>query len=223
MGTPKVRESVAMLSVLVALLSARSAAAQERATRVGGGGGITVFTGKDYHGTSATFHRDMPVLRAVDLNDKIASFRVPAGEQWEVCEHDNYRGRCVVVSADDRDLSRSSFANTISSIRRVRSAAGVIAPPPALPTPLPTDLFVVLFDQTDYHGRSLNYRGAVSHISLTRPLTKSVTIAKGTWEFCDGPSFTGRCLTLSRSTTQFGGATPGFRVRSLRPLSLQPR
>ena len=63
-----------------------------------GGVGITVFSDRNLHGTSATYREDTPDLEPLGLNDKISSLRVARGEQWEICEHSNYQGRCVVVS-----------------------------------------------------------------------------------------------------------------------------
>lgn len=188
---------------------------------MGGSVGITVFTGSDFRGKSATFQRNMPVLRTVNLNDRIASLRIAPGEQWEVCQDDNYRGRCIVISGDASDLRRNAWANTISSMRRIRSAAGVIPAP--IPTPSTRDWHVLLFDRSNYRGSAVNFRASVANLSPARPVTHSVTVGKGVWELCDGPNFTGRCLTLVRSTPNLGGTRQGFRVRSLRPVVRQSR
>lgn len=49
-------------------------------------------------------------------NDRIASIDVRGDAQALVCEDSNYRGRCVVVSRDIRDLGRAG-RDEISSIR----------------------------------------------------------------------------------------------------------
>jgi len=159
----------------------------------------------------------MPVLRAANLNDQIGSLRVARGEQWELCEHDNFRGRCVVVSGDEPNLARNAWANTISSLRRVRTASGVI------PAPVATDWHITLFDQPNFRGRASNFTGAAANLNLARPAIKSVTVGRGVWELCDGRNFTGRCITVQRSTPLLGGTRPLTRVRSVRPLTAQPR
>lgn len=210
------------LSVLSMVAAVASAAGQER--QMGGGVGITVFTARDFRGTSATFQHDVPVLKALNLNDKIASLRIARGEQWEVCQDDHYKGRCVVVSGEERDLRRNGWANTISSMRRVGAPAPI--PPATLPAPAPwppTDWYIVLFDQPNYRGRPVNYTTTLANLSPSRP-TRSVTIGKGIWQLCDGANFTGRCLTLDQSTSRLGTAnTSAFRVRSIRPVRRQPR
>jgi len=215
MGKARMRSQMTMLSVLVALAPLASAAGQER--QIGGGVGITVFTGSDFRGKAVTFQRDMPVLRAANLNDQIGSLRVARGEQWELCEHDNFRGRCVVVSGDEPNLARNAWANTISSLRRVRTASGVI------PAPVATDWHITLFDQPNFRGRASNFTGAAANLNLARPAIKSVTVGRGVWELCDGRNFTGRCITVQRSTPLLGGTRPLTRVRSVRPLTAQPR
>jgi len=74
-----------------------------------GGVGITIFTDQNFRGKSSTFREDVPDLEPLGLNDKISSLRVGPGEQWEVCEHSNYQGRCVVVSGLEPDLRRNSW------------------------------------------------------------------------------------------------------------------
>lgn len=49
-------------------------------------------------------------------NDRISSIRVRGGAEAQVCEHDNFRGRCVVVDRNVRDLGRRGN-DIISSIR----------------------------------------------------------------------------------------------------------
>ena len=68
--------------------------AQERQM---GGVGITVFVDQNFRGKSATFRQDVPNLDLIGLNDKVSSLRVGRGERWEICEHADYQGRCVVV------------------------------------------------------------------------------------------------------------------------------
>ena len=215
MGKARMRGRLGVLSVLVAFAPLASAAGQER--QIGGGIGITVFTGTNFSGRAVTFQQDQPVLRTSNLNDRIVSLRVARGEQWEVCEHDNFRGRCVVVSGDEPNLARNAWANTISSMRRVRSASGVIPPP------VPTNWNITLFDEPSFRGRSANFTRAMANLPLALPAAKSVTVGRGVWEICDGRNFTGRCITLQRSTPLLGGRKPLTRVRSLRPLTAQAR
>jgi hypothetical protein len=40
----------------------------------------------------------------------------------------------------------------------------------------------------------------------------------GTWELCDGPDFTGRCVTLSQNVPNLGAYGLNNRVTSARPV-----
>ena len=101
---------------------------------------------------------------------------------------------------------------------RVGSAAGVIRPPL-----IPAGWNVVLFDQSNFRGRPASFTGPVRNLPALRPRTRSVTVGRGVWELCSGPNFTGRCVTVARSSPSIGTTPFGFRVRSLRPLLPQVR
>src|SRR5262245_66105398 len=95
-----------------------------------GGIGITVFADLNFRGKTATFRQDVPDLRPMGLDNRIRSLRVGRGEKWEVCEHANYQGRCVVVSGDESDLRRNAWDRIISILRRVDGAGPPVPPPP---------------------------------------------------------------------------------------------
>ena len=177
-----------------------------------GGIGITVFVDRNFRGKSATFRDDVPDLARLGLNDRISSFRVGPGEKWEVCEHANYQGRCVVVSGEESDLRRNAWNDIISSIRRV-SGGGVFPPRP----PIGNELYIVLFDQTMFRGNPTNFYGAVA--SLNRR-AQSVTIGGGVWELCDNTNFRGRCVTLQQSVSDLASVNLRNRVASARPIGV---
>ena len=97
--------SLCVYSLLVVSVASRTTTvfAQERQM---GGLGITVFTDRNFHGKSATYREEIPDLEPLGLYDKISSLRVAQGERWEICEHSNYQGRCVVVSGNEPDLRK---------------------------------------------------------------------------------------------------------------------
>ena len=116
-----------LLVIAIAVVGTTAGSAQEGARQMGGVG-ITVFTDSNFRGKSASFRQDVPNLDGYrGFNDKVSSLRVGPGEQWEVCEHANYGGRCVVVSGQESDLKRNSWGDVISSLRRVRR--GPVYPP----------------------------------------------------------------------------------------------
>lgn len=177
-----------------------------------GGVGITIFTDQNFRGKSSTFRQDVPNLDPLGLNDDVSSIRVGPGEQWEVCEHANYQGRCVVISGEERDLRGNSWDDVISSFRRVGGGG-----PPGRPSP--GNWYIVLFDRQNYQGNPRNYNGPVASLSRR---ARSVTIGRGVWELCEGENFSGRCVTLDRSVPDLGAYDLRNRVASVRPVESGP-
>ncbi len=53
--------------------------------------------------------------RETNMNDKASSVRVNGN--WELCEHANFKGRCVTVMQDVPDLRTLGLNNNVSSVR----------------------------------------------------------------------------------------------------------
>jgi Beta/Gamma crystallin len=172
-----------------------------------GGVGITVFNDRNFLGRSATFRRDVPDLEPTGLNDRISSLRVGPGEQWKICEHSNYQGRCVVVSGAESDLQRNAWNDLVSSLRRVGGEG---------PLQLPSDGdYIVLFNRTNYRGNPINYNGPTPSVPNS---AQSVMIGRGVWELCEGQNYSGRCVTLDQSVSDLGRYNLRNRVFSVRPV-----
>ncbi len=194
------------LLVIATIGATMASSAQERQM---GGVGITIFTDQNFRGKSSTYRQDVPDLEPLGLNDDASSIRVGPGEHWEVCEHSNYQGRCVVVSGEERDLKRNSWNDTISSLRRVRGGFRPESPSQGNP-------YLILFEQTRYRGNPTNYNGTIPDLYGYR--AQSVTIGRGAWELCEGRNFTGLCVTLDRSVPDLGSYNLRNRVSSVRPV-----
>jgi len=82
----------------------------------GGRGGITLFTQRDFNGRSADINGAAAGLGQWSIADQALSVRVRSG-RWQLCTDTNFRGRCIDVSRDERDLSRLGMGNNISSVR----------------------------------------------------------------------------------------------------------
>ena len=203
----------ASLLFLIVAGTTAPALAQERYV---GGVGITVFTNRYFQGRSATYREDVSNLRDSGMNDRIFSLRVAPGETWEVCEDKDYRGRCVVVSGDEPDLARIGWSQLISSMRRVRGAH------PPRPDRPEGGRYIVLFDRTNYRGTPVNYDGPVPNLGAFSRRVSSVTIGRGVWELCEGPNFSGRCVTLEQSVPDLGAYGLRNRVSSVRPARYGP-
>lgn len=185
----------------------------QQAELIGGGVGITVFRDRDFRGTAATYRYDIPDLADAGFNDQISSIRVAAGEQWEVCEHANYRGRCVVISGEEDDLRRNDWDNMISSLRRIRGG-GYPGPGPR-PGREP---YIILHTDTNYRGNQMRYTDRTNNLFAMNNRAESVTVGRGEWELCEGIGFGGRCITVSQSVPNLNSLGVRDKIRSVRPL-----
>jgi hypothetical protein len=182
--------------------------------RQSGGLGLTVFADRDFRGRSASFRDDIANLQSVGLNDRVSSLRVGANEFWEVCEHSDFRGRCLVVSGSEADLRRNSWNDIISSARRVgvggRGRGGV--GPPVERAQL------VLFDSRQFRGRSFNAGTEMPTLSGFANRAESLRVVGPAWQICDGSNFAGRCVTVFQDVSDLGTLGMANRVVSVRPV-----
>jgi hypothetical protein len=183
--------------VLISLTLGSGTAAQSRQV---GGVGITVFEDPSYHGGSATFRDDVPDLRRFNLNDRVSSLRVAAGELWEACIDIEYNGRCHVFSGGEPDLRRlSGWNDEISSLRRVRGEGGRrgVRPPVGGPQ-------IELFERIGFSGRSRSLTDPQSSLGSFGRTVRSVRVTRGRWEICEGTRWSGRCVTITDSAADIG-------------------
>lgn len=174
-----------MVVAVVTGLSAVSAAQPD--VRQMGGVGITVFEDRQYRGRNATFRNDVPDLRRVGLNDRIESLRVAPDEMWEVCEHDNFGGRCQVFSGVEPDLRLRGWSRTISSMRRVRGGGYPRPPvyPPTYPEPAPGGL--TLYSNRNFGGSSRTLHGPTPDLRQMdfSDKAESLRLPRGqVWDVC---------------------------------------
>jgi Beta/Gamma crystallin len=96
--------------------------------------------------------------------------------------------------------------NRISSVRPM----GYI-PPPQPPVP---NAQITLFTQENYLGNPTSYTQARPNI--VKP-AQSATVGAGSWQLCDGPNYTGRCIVLNQSVWELSNYNIGRTIRSVRP------
>jgi len=193
----------------VVVLSPIMTFSQERRA---GGVGVTVFTEPDFGGRSATFRDDMPNLLESGLNDRIVSLRVAQGEVWEVCEHSEYRGRCLVVDGPEPDLSRNGWSHTISSVRRVRGPRGNRGRQAGRGG-------VVLYARTGFLGEQVRVSDAVADLSELDfdDRAMSLRIRPGErWEICAETRFRD-CQIVENDSRDLRELGMRRRISSLRP------
>jgi uncharacterized protein YcfJ len=78
---------------------------------------ITFYEGEGFRGRAFTTAKPMNNFGGTGLNDRTSSIVVDRG-RWEVCEHANFGGRCVVLRRGSYDsLQRLGMVDNISSAR----------------------------------------------------------------------------------------------------------
>ncbi len=79
---------------------------------------VELFADRRFSGEGVMLGSDVNSLRSRNFNDRAGSLIVREGE-WQVCEHDDYRGRCAVYGPGRHQLPRG-LDGMVSSVRRVR-------------------------------------------------------------------------------------------------------
>jgi uncharacterized protein YcfJ len=78
---------------------------------------VTFYEGEGFRGRAFTTERSMNNFANNGFNDRTSSVVVDRG-RWEVCEHANFAGRCVVLKRGSYDsLQKLGMADNISSVR----------------------------------------------------------------------------------------------------------
>jgi hypothetical protein len=206
---------VVLAAILGAAISVAGPASFAQQERQFGGVGLTVFADRDFRGRTATIREDMPNLQSIGMNDLVSSLRVGRGEQWEVCEHANYAGRCVVVSGSETDLRDSGWNRMISSARRLRGGGGGSGPPVQ-----PGRRGLELFSSDDFDG---DRRVIVDSQSDLRRLgfndaARSLRIGpRESWEVCDHIDFND-CRVVNSDWADLDRLGMSRRISSVRRL-----
>ncbi|HYQ98793.1 MAG TPA: beta/gamma crystallin family protein [Casimicrobiaceae bacterium] len=120
--------SLAAALGVAAALGAASAAAQ-----------LTLYEGENFHGRSFTASGPVSNLDGTGFNDRASSAIVERG-RWELCEHADFGGRCIVLERGQYpSLGYAGLNNQVSSMRRVSGRAdyGYAPPPPPPAQPYP--------------------------------------------------------------------------------------
>jgi hypothetical protein len=82
------------------------------------GGSVQLFPGSSFDGLLVGLGDDVRSLNDLDFNDRTNSIIVYEG-RWEFCEHDDYRGECIVLGPGQYD-DLGTLKDNISSVRQVR-------------------------------------------------------------------------------------------------------
>ena len=180
------------------------------------GGGLTLYERREFRGASINIDRPRRRLERADFAN-VASSAVVSGEAWEVCDGEEFSGRCVVLRP-----GRYASLDKVGMNNRIQSArpAGAGAPPPG-PGPGPAVGQVTLYEHSGFRGQSVTVdrpRRNLDRIGAGNAAS-SVVVAGEAWELCDAPGFGGRCVVLRPGRyTSLGSMGLNDAVSSLRPV-----
>ena len=182
------------LTPIAALLASGFAAATASAQE------IILFDGPNFNGQQVRVTGDVRNLDSRGFNDRTSSFRVVRG-QWELCQHDDYRGTCITYSADGRNLGRMD--NQITSLRPIqpgghRPGGGS----------RPRGEAITLYSGPNYTGRSVTL--SVSSPDLRQynfnDQARSIQHSgRRAWRVCQHPNFGGACMQVDGDIASIGG------------------
>jgi hypothetical protein len=168
-------------------------------------GELTLYSHPDFRGRPVTVAGNEANLNDRGFNDRASSMIVRSG-RWELCEHVNFGGRCVVVGPGEyRNMDQ--FSDRVSSVREVadrgredqgrrdyaredqgrrdygRREQG--AP-------------VELFSGPRFQGQNLPLGRDSKDLNefAFNDRAGSVVVYEGTWTFCQDVRYKGRCMTL---------------------------
>jgi uncharacterized protein YcfJ len=165
---------------------------------------VTFYEREDFGGRSLTASGPMSSFGRAGFNDA-ASSAVVRGERWEVCEHSNYGGRCVLLRRGEYpSLAAMGLNDRLSSARPARGSEPVDegryapAPPPW------QNQQITLYDEEGYRGASVTSESAVERLAkrdFDDRRAESVVVRGSRadrWEVCDDRRYRGRCVVLRR-------------------------
>lgn len=79
---------------------------------------LILFSGSDYSGEAVNIFDPIYALPEIGFNDRARSVAVLSGA-WEICEHSDFTGRCVLLREDVADLRYFDLEGEVSSVRPI--------------------------------------------------------------------------------------------------------
>jgi hypothetical protein len=174
-------------------------------------GELTLFSRPDFGGHEVSLRGTTPDLNQWDFNDRASSAVVRSGT-WEVCEHADFGGRCVILERGEYPTLRR-FDNMISSAREIeRGNRGGWRRDHDRDRDRDRDDrddgnrgndyarrgdAVMLFEHARFEGRQVGVHNDVRTLRDFdfNDVVSSIIITDGRWEFCNDADYGGQCIT----------------------------
>ncbi len=159
----------------------------------------TLYANDGFTGQSLRMSGDTPNLQRYNFNDRASSV-VVVGNRWEVCEDDNFRGRCTVLRPGRYSaLYDIGLEDGISSARLIAANERVAdfryAP---LPGTAPAAVNITIYESERFQGRSYAATGQIPNLKRTgfNEQASSAVVSGERWEVCDNKRYKGHCMVL---------------------------
>ena len=164
-------------------------------------------------------------FRRYGFNDRVSSLVITGRQPWEVCEHVEFGGRCVVLPPGHyRSLGDMHMNDRLSSARPVwHDGHGDDHHPPPPPPPLPPSHGgqIAFFEHSGFQGRAFQVSGEVGNFQQFgfNDRASSVIVLGERWEVCEHAGFQGRCVILRPGRyASLGAMGLNDRLSSVRPV-----
>ena len=187
---------------------------------------VILYRQRDYQGPSLGTERDLRTLWPDDFDNATSSIEILNGE-WEVCEDDNFEGKCVVIDADQDRLWELQMDNRISSIRQVPEGTRWREAREAREREQREDVEraegirkddLVLFEHGNFGGRGFPTNGSAINLGDMNDKASSIRVRKGRWEVCEHGGFTGKCVEVSSDVRDLNSLGMNDKLSSVRRL-----
>jgi hypothetical protein len=176
----------------------------------GQAGELTLFSRPDFGGHEVSLRGATPDLNQWDFNDRASSAVVRSGT-WEVCEHADFGGRCMILERGEYPTLRR-FDNLISSARELdRGNRGGWGRDHGRDHGRDDGNrgngnrndyarrgdAVMLFEHARFEGRQVDVHNDVRTLRDFdfNDVVSSIVITDGRWEFCNDADYGGQCIT----------------------------
>lgn len=168
---------------------------------------VILFEHSNFDGRQVGIAGAVARLGDLGFNDQASSIFVHRG-RWQLCEHSEFRGECLVLGPGRHDLAMR-FNDRASSIRPLFGRED---------RPLGRVGAVVLFENGDFSGQSMVLQEPVMNLRSVgmNDRTSAIEVHGGTWEFCTDKEFSGHCMLLGPGRYILD-ARFNDRISSLRP------
>lgn len=183
---------------------------------------VTFYEHSNFEGRAFTTQHRVEDFRRFGFNDRVSSV-VVTNQPWEVCEHVEFGGQCIVLPPGQyRSLGEMHMNDRLSSARPVRHDGHHgddhdHYPPP----PVQGQGQIAFFEHGGFQGRAFQVSGEVGNFQQFgfNDRASSVIVLGERWEVCEHAGFQGRCVILRPGRyPSLGAMGLNDRLSSVRPV-----